>query len=145
MLVLLILAAFTSIVRVYTYEYLSSKFSCRSKMYISDDTELPSCARKSSSDFYFAFKGNSTGYIIITGSATCADEKDLLSTSEIINFTYTKENGFYSLQLGERSKILSRVSRLFKDDVIKLNFTPTSNKNYVVTTPLRPIMLCTIE
>lgn len=145
MAALVAFAMITSFLRSYNYNNISTDFSCRSRMYISDTTGFTSCARKSSADFYFSFKGNMTGYMIITGTATCDDEKDMILASETINFKYTKEGGFYSLELGKRSKALTSISKLLKDDVVKLNFSPTNSKNYIVNTPLRPIMICTVD
>lgn len=132
-----------AVVRVYLIESTPLNFSYRSKMYVLDRTSFLPCVRKSSSDFFLSMKEDGTGYIIITGTAACKDESNMIYKNNTINYTYTKEGGFYSLTLGARDPEIFRLAKLFKEDVIKIKITKTNSNDYIISTPLNPMMMCT--
>lgn len=135
----------SSAMRLYNYETIPTSFNCRAQMYVWDDAELLPCTRKSASNFFFAMKDDGTGYIIISGTSVCEDENQLVAQSETINFTYTEEGDFYSLTLGPRDVSESRIAKVLTDEVIKIKITKTNSNDYIITTPLRPILMCTTE
>ncbi|WP_440515036.1 hypothetical protein [Serratia sarumanii] len=143
MIIILVVSALSSIVRIYFYEKLPADFNCRAKVYVIDETGYLSCKRKSSADFFLSIKDNGTGYVIVSGSSVCMNEKKMANITETINYTYKKSGGFYSLQLGERDPDVFRIAQLFKDDVIKLKISRLNSNDYVISTPIRPIMICT--
>jgi len=145
MTVILLVSLAYSIVEIYFYEDTPLNFTCRSKVYVLDESEYSSCARKSSADFFLSINENGTGYMVVSGSSICIGEKDITTLTDIINFNYTKEADFYSFTLGKRKLGVSRISQLLKDDVIKLKISRVNSNDYIITTPISPIMMCTTD
>ncbi|VTR51848.1 Uncharacterised protein [Serratia fonticola] len=121
----LVIALISSVIRLYSYETIPMSFNCRAQVYVWDEADFLPCTRRSSSNFFFAMKEDGTGYIIISGSSTCEDEKQLVTQSETINFTYTEEGDFYSLTLGPRDVSESRIAKVLTDEVIKIKISKT--------------------
>ena len=145
MATIMMIALIYSIIRIYIYETIPTNFNCRAQVYVWDNATFLPCTRKSSSNFFLAIKDDGTGYIIISGTTACEDEKKLETQSETINFTYAKEGGFYSLTLGPRDLSDSRIAKVFTDKIIKIKISKVNSNDYIISTPIRPILMCTTE
>ncbi|MEW5558807.1 hypothetical protein AB1287_00865 [Enterobacter asburiae] len=110
-------------------------FECRAKVSIQNQTTLSS----KHLDFFISMNEKNKGYILVTASSA-EERKDI---SRVVYFNYTKEGNYYSLHLKKREPILESLLWILKYDDVKIKIVPVSAPDYILSSPMETILLCT--
>ncbi|CAI1939488.1 hypothetical protein [Serratia fonticola] len=117
-----------------------SQFECRSRVYskLIDNA----CNKSSTVDVFLSLQGDGEGYLLVSGTHSCP-QTPLVELESIVNFTYSRKGGYYSIHLGQRNPAVIELFDALKDDNIKVKFTKVDDNNYIVSSPIETLMVCT--
>lgn len=118
------------------------RFECRARVY----TKLIANAdnKSSSMDVFLSLHGDGKGYLLVSGTYS-VPKTPLVEVDSVVNFTYRRDGGYYSLHLGQRSPAVTEIFDVLKYDDIKVKFTHLVNNDYIVSSPIETLMLCTAD
>lgn len=145
LIIIALIAIIIAVIKIYTQNKQDAEFNCRGRVYVHDTQNFAPCIRNSAFDVFFTMNGTGKGYIIISGTSTCSENTTMFFKNEIINFTYIKEDEFYSLNLGKRDKELVRFAKELRDDNLKIKIINLNSYDHIITSPIDTIMMCTTE
>ncbi|HGM5491174.1 TPA: hypothetical protein ACKP1B_002828 [Serratia fonticola] len=117
-------------------------FECRAR--INSKLDANGCNKTSAIDTFLALHGNGKGYMVLSGSYSCPNT-ELKTIDSTIDFTYQKAGGYYSLHLGPRSPEVIKLVGSLKNDEVKFKLTEMANGDYIITTPIQTVLMCTTE
>ncbi|HGM5491177.1 TPA: hypothetical protein ACKP1B_002831 [Serratia fonticola] len=102
------------------------------------------CNKVSSVDVFLSLHGDGIGYLLVAGTHACmnAEVKVINGT---VDFTYQKKGRYYSLYFGQRDPAVIALFDMLKDDDIKIKITEINNGDYIIASPMKTTMLCTVE
>lgn len=133
------LAAF----RFYSTTHVIPDFNCHGRVYVHDDVFSGQCLRSSAFDVFFTLKKNGEGYALVSGTSLCAGEKAVVLKNDVVHYTYTKDGSFYTLHFKKRDSMIGRFAREFRENYLRIKITPVNNGNYIISTPVETMMMCT--
>lgn len=115
---------------------------CRARVY----TKLiaNACDVRTTVDVFLSLRGDGKGDLLVSGTHSCLNTP-LEELESIVNFTYSREGGYYSIHFGSRNPAVSKLFNVFKDDDIKIKFTSVGDNDYIVSSPVETLMVCTAE
>jgi hypothetical protein len=79
---------------------------------------------------------------LVSGTHSCP-KTPLVELESVVNFTYSRKGGYYSIHLGQRNPAVIELFDALKDDDIKVKFTKVDDNNYIVSSPIETLMVCT--
>lgn len=117
-------------------------FECRARVY----TKLiaNTCNKSSALDIFLSMHGDGKGYLLVSGTHSCP-KTVLVELDSVINFTYSRTGGYYSIHLGQRSSAIMEFFDILKYDDLKIKVTKVDNDDYIISSPIETIMTCTAE
>lgn len=118
------------------------EFECRARVY----TRLidNACNKSSTLDVFLSLHREGAGYLLVSGTHSCP-KTPLVELESVINFTYRREGGYYSIHLGQRSPAVIALFDVLKDDDIKVKLTNVGDNDYIVSSPIETLMICTAD
>jgi hypothetical protein len=117
-----------------------SKFECRARVY--SKLIANACDKTSTVDVFLSLHGDGEGYLLVSGTHSCP-KTPLVELESVVNFTYSRKGGYYSIHLGQRNPAVIELFDALKDDDIKVKFTKVDDNNYIVSSPIETLMVCT--
>ncbi|HDG9775445.1 TPA: hypothetical protein PGG59_003824 [Raoultella planticola] len=120
----------------------SQRFECNARVYTTLVTNA--CNKSSAVDVFLSLQEDGKGYLLVSGTHSC-ENTPLVKLDSVVRFTYYKEGGYYSLHLGPRSPSLIELFDVLRYDDVKLKFTRLDNIEYIVSSPLETLMICTAD
>jgi len=118
------------------------EFECRARVYTRLIDNV--CNKSSTVDVFLSLHRDKTGYLLVSGTHSCP-KTSLVELKSVINFTYYTEGGYYSIHLGQRNPAVIALFDVLKDDDIKIKFTNVDDNDYIVSSPIETLMICTAD
>ncbi|CAI1939858.1 Uncharacterised protein [Serratia fonticola] len=117
-----------------------SGFECRGRVH----TKLiaNACNKSSVVDVFLSMHGDNKGYLLVSGTHSCSKTAPR-AINGTVDFTYEREGSYYSIHMGQRHPELVELFDILKDDDIKIKVTSVNNGDYILTSPIETIMMCT--
>lgn len=120
--------------------YTDGAFECRA--YVRIGMAADTCQGESKFILFLSMNGDGNGYFMVTGNYTCPSSKPTF-VDEIVEFTYKKEGGYDTIQLGPRSHEVVNLFDILKYDFIKFRAMPLDIYGvYQLESPLRTPTVC---
>lgn len=69
----------------------------------------------------------------------------MVALDSVVSFTYSRDGGYYSLHLGQRGPAISELFDVLKYEEVKIKFTHLDSNDYIISSPIATLMLCTID
>ncbi|MCW6651912.1 hypothetical protein, partial [Yersinia ruckeri] len=95
-------------------------------------------------DVFFSMQNNGEGYLLVSGTYSCHDSEQT-SVDGMIRFKHKKEGSYHSIDFDNKNKELSEIFDVLNYDNIKIKITELSNNDYIISTPIETIMVCSKE
>ncbi|CAI0995484.1 TPA: hypothetical protein ACSTLY_003558 [Serratia fonticola] len=117
-------------------------FECRARVY----TKLiaNSCDKTTTMDVFLSLRGDGKGDVLVSGSYSCQNTSSE-ELESLVNFTYSREGAYYSIHFEPRDPAVSKLFNVLKDDNIKIKFTNVDDNDYIVSSPIETLMMCTAD
>lgn len=117
-------------------------FECGARMHTK---HIADASNKSSAvDVFLSLHVDGKGYLLISG-AYSSPKTPLVNLDSLVNFTYRRDGGYYSLHLGQRSPAVIELFDVLKANDLKIKFTHLDSNDYIVSSPIETLMLCTVD
>lgn len=82
------------------------------------------------------------GYMLLSG--TVIDRAELsTSFDRILRFTYRQEGSYYSMKIQNPAPELEDLIWILKFNDVKIKITPVNRYDYILSSPINTIMMCT--
>ncbi|MGU9760798.1 hypothetical protein ACV1BL_25255 (plasmid) [Serratia marcescens] len=121
-------------------EYTDDAFECRA--YVRIGMAADTCQGESKFILFLSINGDGNGYFMVTGNYTCPSSNPVF-VDEIVDFTYKKERGYDTIQLGPRSHEIVNIFDVLKYDDIKIKIMQLDTYGvYQLDSPLRTPTVC---
>lgn len=117
-------------------------FECRARVYIS--LLANAVPKRSVVGVFLSLHGAGTGYLVVPGLHS-VPKAPLVKVDSVVNFTYGKEGGYHLLHLGQRSPAVTELFEVLKYDDIRVKFIHVDSNDYIVSSPIETLMLCTVD
>ncbi|OAT33502.1 type IIA topoisomerase subunit B [Buttiauxella ferragutiae ATCC 51602] len=117
-------------------------FECRARVY----TKLiaNACDKTTTTDVFLSLHGDGKGDMLVSGTHSCSNTP-LVELESMVNFTYSREGAYYSIHFEPRDPAVSKLFSVLKDDYIKIKFTNVEDNDYIVSSPIETLMMCTAD
>lgn len=118
------------------------RFECRARVY----TKLiaNACDKTTTTDVFLSLHGDGKGDMLVSGTHSCSNTP-LVELESTVNFTYSREGAYYSIHFEPRDPAVSKLFSVLKDDYIKIKFTNVEDNDYIVSSPIETLMMCTAD
>ncbi|CAI1000898.1 hypothetical protein [Serratia fonticola] len=114
-------------------------FTCRAQIY--RDVVTNECHKTSVFDLFLSMDNNK-GYLLVSGSYSCSNAM-LTPVDGVVDFTYSKEGGYYSIYPDRKDKKLADIFGVLKFADIKMKITKFNHGVYMLSLPNEILMMCT--
>ncbi|CAI1044571.1 MULTISPECIES: hypothetical protein [Serratia] len=115
-------------------------FECRARIH--SKLLADKCDRNSVFDVFLAMHANGRGYWLISGTSVCPNSPQTL-TNGIVEFTYKKEGGYFSMHMDKRSSDITEVFSALRYDDLKMKITRVNTWDYALSLTNQTLMICT--
>ncbi|ARZ00585.1 hypothetical protein QMA0440_01241 [Yersinia ruckeri] len=143
--VALLFLAVSLLITFFTWDYIATNqgFEChgqmKRKLFVNS-----TCNKNSIFDVFFSMQNNGEGYLLVSGTYSCHDSEQT-SVDGMIRFKHKKEGSYHSIDFDNKNKELSEIFDVLNYDNIKIKITELSNNDYIISTPIETIMVCSKE
>ncbi|MDW5512085.1 hypothetical protein [Serratia proteamaculans] len=115
-------------------------FNCWARLHTLGNVE--NCKGKSVYDVFISLHSGGEGYILVSGEWSCKNSSPK-TVDGIMNFSYIKQDDYYSIHMKERNPQLEAIFRVLTYRDIKLKVTAINSSDFVLTLPNETLMICT--
>ncbi|XGI78486.1 hypothetical protein ACED16_15400 [Enterobacter hormaechei] len=112
---------------------------CHARFY-NEVNNVP-CDIKSRLDVFLSMS-QGKGNFYLSGSHSCkrSDYREIKGTAY---FNYERQGSYYRLHFQEANKDLQELFYILREKEVRLKITNLGNDDYIVTTPVNTLMMCT--
>ncbi|CAI1948421.1 Uncharacterised protein [Serratia fonticola] len=117
-------------------------FECRARVHVKQLGIENDLCLNGTLDVFLSLHESGKGYLLMSGSLSCPLLQHEI-INDVVNFTYSKEGNYYSLSLSKPTVGINSLFGELKSGNAKIRLTQVNSGDYIVSSPIKTVMMCT--